>query len=72
MELLCDVGHVGSCFGSIGNRVSIGAREVHSFAWSVPLAQKSFWTHPMVLVGDEAKVESHFGPFGNSGNLDAR
>jgi hypothetical protein len=29
MELLCDVGHVGSCFGSIGDRVSIGAREVH-------------------------------------------
>ena len=23
----------------------------------VPLAQKSFWTHPMVLLGDEAQVE---------------
>jgi hypothetical protein len=29
MELLCDVGHVGSCFGSIGDGVSIRAREVH-------------------------------------------
>jgi hypothetical protein len=29
MELLCDVGHVGPCFGSIRDRVSIGAREVH-------------------------------------------
>jgi hypothetical protein len=28
--------------------------------------------HPMVLLGDEAKVEAHFGLFGDSGNLDAR
>ena len=26
----------------------------------------------MVLLGDEAKVEAHFGPFGDSANLDAR
>ena len=26
----------------------------------------------MVLLGDEAQVEAHFGPFGDSGNLDAR
>jgi len=25
----------------------------------------------MVLLGDEAKVEAHFGAFGDSGNLDA-
>ena len=25
---------------------------------NVPYAQKSFWTHPMVLLGDEAQVES--------------
>jgi hypothetical protein len=34
--------------------------------------QKSFWTHPMVLLGDEAQVEACFGPFGDSANLDAR
>ena len=28
----------------------------------LPLAQKSFWTHPMVSLGDEAQVEAHFGP----------
>jgi hypothetical protein len=33
----------------------IGAR----FAPNVPYAQKSFWTHPMVLLGDEAQVEGH-------------
>ena len=37
---------------------------------NVSKAHKSFWTHPMVLVGDEAEVEAHFGAFGDSGNLD--
>ena len=31
-------------------------------------APKSFWTHQMVLLGDEAQVEVHFGPFGDSAN----
>ena len=29
-------------------------------------ARKSFWTHLMELLGDEAQVESCFGPFGDS------
>ena len=36
------------------------------------LAQKLFWTHQMVLLGDEAQVEAHFGSFGDSANLDSR
>jgi len=40
-----------------------------------PEAQKSFWTHSMVPLGDEAQVEARFGlfggPFGDSANLDA-
>jgi hypothetical protein len=39
---------------------------------SVPQAKKSFWMHPMELVDDEVQVEAHFGPFGDSANLDAR
>jgi hypothetical protein len=35
-------------------------------------AQKSFWTHLMVLPGDEAQLEPRFTPFGASANLDAR
>jgi hypothetical protein len=27
---------------------------------------------PMVLLGDDAKVEARFGPFGDSANLDTR
>ena len=29
------------------------------------------WTHPTVPLGDEAQVDSRFGPFGDSANLDA-
>ena len=36
------------------------------------IGQESFWMHQMVLLGDEAQVETHFGPFGGSANLDAR
>ena len=35
------------------------------------MAQKSFWTHQMVLLGDEAQVEVRFGPFGDSANLNS-
>jgi hypothetical protein len=35
-------------------------------------AQKSFWTHPMVLLGDDAPLDARFGLFRDSSNLDAR
>ena len=39
---------------------------------NVPKSQKSFSTHPMVLLGDEAQVKARFSPFGDGANLDAR
>ena len=42
------------------------------FMLDIPLAQKSFWTHPMVPLGDRAQAEARFGSFGNGANLDAR
>ena len=42
------------------------------FALDIPQAHKLFWTHPMVTLGYKAQVEAHFGPFGDSANLDAR
>jgi hypothetical protein len=45
----------------------IGAR----FAPDVQYAQKSFWTHPMELLGDVGQVETRFGTFGDSVNLSA-
>jgi hypothetical protein len=49
-------------------RCNIGAL----FALNVQLAHKSFWTHPMILLGDEAQVEACLSLFGDSANLDAR
>jgi hypothetical protein len=44
---------------------------VQGFAAKVPLPQKSFWTHLMELLGNLSPMESRFGPFGDSANLDA-
>ena len=35
------------------------------------VAQKSFWMHQMVLLGDEAQVEARFGTFGDSTNINS-
>jgi hypothetical protein len=42
------------------------------FTPNVPMGQKSFWTHPIVLLGDEAQVKAQFSPFGDSANIEAR
>jgi hypothetical protein len=64
MELVDDVTHVESCFGPFGDGVSVVP--------NIPQAQKLFWTHPMVLLGYEAQVETCFVQFGDSANIDAR
>jgi hypothetical protein len=35
-------------------------------------AQKSFWTHPMDLLGEIGYVESRFNPFGDTVRASAR
>jgi hypothetical protein len=64
------VGHVKCRFSPFGDTVSVVAR-----LWMVcakrTIGSESFWMHPMVLLGDEAKLEAPFGPFGDSANLDA-
>jgi hypothetical protein len=52
--------------------VLVSVQDSAWFAPNVPKAQKSFWTQPMVLLGDEAQVEAYFGLFGDSANLDVR
>jgi hypothetical protein len=49
-------------------RYKIGAR----FVPNVPSAQKSFWTHPMVVRGDVAQVKADFILLGDSAHLGAR
>ena len=36
------------------------------------IGQKSFWTHPIELHCDVGRVESHFGPFGDSVSVGVR
>jgi hypothetical protein len=38
--------------------VLLSVQDSARFVPNVPLAQKSFWTHPMVLLGDEAQVKA--------------
>jgi hypothetical protein len=62
------MGPVESHFGPFEDSGSVGAR----FVPNIRNAQKSFWTHPMVLLGDETQVEARFSPFGDSANLHER
>jgi hypothetical protein len=39
---------------------------------NIPLAQKLFWTHPVVLLGDVGHVESRFSPFGDNVSVRVR
>jgi hypothetical protein len=57
MELLGDVVLVDSRFGQFGDSASVGARWVHSLHQTYHRF-KSFWTHLVVLLGDEAQLES--------------
>jgi hypothetical protein len=71
MELLGDLGQsnlISVCLEMVLASVQDGAR----FAPNVPYGQKSFWTLPMVLLGDKAQVEPCFGSFEDSANLNAR
>jgi hypothetical protein len=39
---------------------------------NVPQADKSFWMHLMVHLGDKAQVDARFISFGYSANFDSR
>jgi hypothetical protein len=42
------------------------------FESNVPRAWKSFWAHPMVLLGAVCQVEARFYPFGDNVNHGTR
>jgi hypothetical protein len=56
----------------ISSFVLISAKIGAWFALNVPRTWKSFWPHTMDELGDASQIEAHFGPFGDSVNLDAR
>ena len=41
------------------------------FPPNAPYSKKPFWTHLLVLLGEEAQVDARFDLFGDSANLDA-
>jgi hypothetical protein len=52
--------------------VLVSAQDICIVCAKVPQARKSFWTHPMVLLGDVGQVEPRFDPFRDSVNLSTR
>jgi hypothetical protein len=65
------MGELEACFGRL-DTFFISAEDRCTFAPNVLWARKSFWPHPRDLLGDMGQIEAHFGPFGDSVNLDAR
>jgi hypothetical protein len=58
-------GPFGAVLVSVQDRCTVSRQMFHSL-------RKSFWMHRMILLGDEAQTEAHFGPFGYNANLDSR
>ena len=56
--ILGEVAHVESRFFSVWTQCKCRCKIVAHLAPNVPSAPKSLWTHPMVLLGDEAQVEA--------------
>ena len=71
MQLLGDVGHVGSHFFLFGDSFSVSARKVHSLHQTYHRLRNRL-VAPDVLLGDEAQVKARFSSFGDSANLDAK
>jgi hypothetical protein len=59
MVLLGDEAQMEACFRLFRDSANLDARYVRGLRQT---AQKSFWTHPMELLGDVGHVDSCFGP----------
>ena len=71
MVLLSDEAQVDACLVHLEIELMLTQDRCPVCA-EIPQVQKSFWTHPIELLGDVGHVESHFSPFGDSANVDAR
>ena len=60
-----------SHFGLFRNSVSFSARYLNGLRL-LHQSKKPFWTHYLVLLGEEAQVEAWFGQFGDSADPYAR
>ena len=60
MVPLGDEAQVEACFGLFGGSANLDARYVHGLRRTHHKAHKSFWVHPMELLGDMGHVEILF------------
>jgi hypothetical protein len=72
MILLGDEAQVEARFSPFGDSANIDARLVHDLRRTYHRLRKSFWMHPIELLGDVGHVESHFGLFGGIVSVSAR
>ena len=56
--------YLETAFASVPYRCTVCAERI--------IGLEIVFNTPMVLLGDEAQVEAHFSPCGDSANLDAR
>ena len=56
MVPLGDMAQVEACFGPFRHFANLDHKIGALFASNVPQARKSFWTHPMELLGDVGHV----------------
>jgi hypothetical protein len=71
MDLLGDLGHIESCF-YLFKTVLVSVQDCSTVcANTYHRLRNRFRTHLMVLLGDKALVEAHFGLFGDNANLGA-
>jgi hypothetical protein len=72
MVLLDDDAQMEAPFGPFGYCANLDSRQLHGLHRTYHKLRKSFWTHPMELLGDVGHVESYFGQFGDSVSLGER
>ena len=56
--------HLETMLVSVQDRSTVCAKRT--------IGPETFWTHPIVLLGDKFQVEAQFGPFGDIANPNAR
>ena len=71
MELLADVDHVESRSVRL-EMVLVLVQDRCTVCAKCTIGLDGVINAPMLLLGDEAQVEAHFSPCGDSANLDAR
>jgi hypothetical protein len=72
MVLLVYEARVKTHFGPFGDSANLDTRWVHGLRQMYHQAWKSFWTHPMELLGEMGYVESRIGLLGDGVSVGVR